>query len=188
MSQPLALLLAFSLIVTLTNRRVPLPLAMLTGSTVLGLGLGPLRTLILRGLSDRLELPAAVRAAINLVFRHACHFVFPFLPSLILASSLAGMSVHELVRLLWPLAHLRHLTASPLPDRHPRVFQDATGAALQGVPAPNDGGAPGRLDSGMAARSLAGRRSLSPDHPGRAFRDRPAAAGSRSVRGLHLCD
>ncbi|MDQ7794043.1 MAG: DUF401 family protein [bacterium] len=180
MSQPVALILAFVLIIVLINRKVPLPLAMLAGSATLGLGLGlgPLRTLqvmgrgmlspaslelvvvvalitilgrlmqefgllqqtidaltgalrstrlalvaaptmvgllpviggaiisapIVDGLGDRLELPPAVKAAVNLVFRHAWFFVFPFNTTLILAAQLADMPLGQLIRMQWPLS------------------------------------------------------------------------------------
>jgi len=54
-------------------------------------------------LADRLEYSPDRRAAINLVFRHIWFFVYPFGPSLILASQLSGVSVQSLGAHQWPI-------------------------------------------------------------------------------------
>jgi hypothetical protein len=54
-------------------------------------------------LADRLEYPPERRAAINLVFRHVWFFVYPFGPSLILASQLTGVSVQSMAAYQWPI-------------------------------------------------------------------------------------
>ncbi len=58
-------------------------------------------------LGDRLGMTAAQKSAANLVFRHAWFFVFPFMPSMILASRMADVSVYQIIRaqlLLTPAA------------------------------------------------------------------------------------
>lgn len=54
-------------------------------------------------LADRLDYSAERRAAINLVFRHTWFFVYPFGPSLILASQLTGLSVQRMAAYQWPM-------------------------------------------------------------------------------------
>lgn len=54
-------------------------------------------------LGSGLGLSATSKAAINIVFRHAWFFVFPFMPSLILAARLAGLSVYRLGHSMLPL-------------------------------------------------------------------------------------
>ncbi|MGE5559480.1 MAG: DUF401 family protein [Chloroflexota bacterium] len=54
-------------------------------------------------LGDQLGLDGTRKAAVNLVFRHAWFFLFPFMPSLILAAKLGGVSVGSVVRIQFPL-------------------------------------------------------------------------------------
>lgn len=55
-------------------------------------------------LGEPLDLSPSQKAAINLVFRHGMFFIFPFSPSLVLASKLMGYSVGKLISYLWPLS------------------------------------------------------------------------------------
>jgi len=55
-------------------------------------------------LGEPLNLSPERKAAINLVFRHGMFFVFPFSPSLILASKLTGFTVGTLISRLCPMS------------------------------------------------------------------------------------
>ncbi len=54
-------------------------------------------------LGEHISLPPARRSAANLMFRHSWYFIFPFLPTYILAARLSGIEVLDLIRLQWPL-------------------------------------------------------------------------------------
>ncbi|MHB8927854.1 MAG: DUF401 family protein [Bacillota bacterium] len=54
-------------------------------------------------LGDRLDLDPDRKAAINIIFRHTWFFVFPFIPSLMLAARIAELDVSQLIRLQWPM-------------------------------------------------------------------------------------
>ncbi len=55
-------------------------------------------------LGERLNLSAQRRSAANNIFRHSWYFVFPFMPTFILTTRLAGITVQELLLMQWPLA------------------------------------------------------------------------------------
>ncbi|MFO8059905.1 MAG: DUF401 family protein [Bacillota bacterium] len=55
-------------------------------------------------IGEGLNLSRAARSAVNLIFRHSWHFVFPFMPTLILAARLADTSIQRLIWTQWPLA------------------------------------------------------------------------------------
>lgn len=55
-------------------------------------------------LGERLNLSARRRSAANNIFRHSWYFVFPFMPTFILTTRLAGISIQELMLVQWPLA------------------------------------------------------------------------------------
>jgi len=54
-------------------------------------------------LGDRLDIPPDKRSSINLLYRHAAHFMFPFVPGIILASSLGGFPATELALMMSPI-------------------------------------------------------------------------------------
>lgn len=54
-------------------------------------------------LSDGLGYSPERRSAVNLVFRHSWFFVYPFGPSMILASQLTGIPVREIAGYQWPV-------------------------------------------------------------------------------------
>lgn len=54
-------------------------------------------------LGSRLDLSPQKKSAINLVFRHSWFFVFPFAPSLIVASKVAEVGIFDLVKAQFPL-------------------------------------------------------------------------------------
>ena len=55
-------------------------------------------------LAEPLGLPADVRAAANLAFRHGMFFVFPFSPGMILAAQITGIPIGTLISRLWPMS------------------------------------------------------------------------------------
>lgn len=59
---------------------------------------------IVDNLGDRLDLPSARKSAANIIFRHSWYFVFPFMPTYILASRLAGIGIIDLMLIQWPMA------------------------------------------------------------------------------------
>ncbi len=61
-------------------------------------------------LGQRLELPRENRSAANLIFRHSWYFVFPFMPTFILASRIARIEVLDLVGIMWPLTAIMILS------------------------------------------------------------------------------
>jgi len=62
-------------------------------------------------LGDRMGLDPETKSAANLVFRHACFLVFPFMPGLILASRLWELDLYRLVLLNVPAALAAIITA-----------------------------------------------------------------------------
>ncbi len=54
-------------------------------------------------LGNKLDLSPQKKSAINLVFRHAWFFVFPFAPALIVASKVADVGIFDLVKVQLPL-------------------------------------------------------------------------------------
>ncbi len=55
-------------------------------------------------LGDRLSLPQSKKASINLIFRHALYFVFPFSPPMILAAKVGGFSIWDFILLQMPIS------------------------------------------------------------------------------------
>lgn len=51
------------------------------------------------------------KAAINLIFRHAWYFIFPFMPAFILLAETANINKFEIISLQWPLALVMIVTA-----------------------------------------------------------------------------
>ncbi len=58
------------------------------------------------GTGDHLEFSPARKAAINILFRHSVFFVYPFSTTLLFTSAIAGVSVFDMVKILWPLSVL----------------------------------------------------------------------------------
>ena len=54
-------------------------------------------------LGERLKLIPRRKAAINLLFRHAGHFMFPFTPGIIMAANLGGFRTTELAAMMSPI-------------------------------------------------------------------------------------
>ncbi len=54
-------------------------------------------------LAERLDYTRERKAAINLVFRHIWFFIYPFGPSLILASQLTNVSIQRIAAYQWPI-------------------------------------------------------------------------------------
>lgn len=54
-------------------------------------------------LGDKLDLDRDRKSAINIVFRHTWFFVFPFVPSLMLAARVADIDVFAFIKVQWPL-------------------------------------------------------------------------------------
>jgi len=55
-------------------------------------------------LAEPLGLPADVKAAANLAFRHGMFFVFPFSPGMILTAQITGIPIGTLISRLWPMS------------------------------------------------------------------------------------
>ncbi|HEY3314035.1 MAG TPA: DUF401 family protein [Bacillota bacterium] len=55
-------------------------------------------------LGDRLDIDRERKSAINVIFRHAWFFVFPFSTSLVLLARLDAVDVFGLIRLQWPIS------------------------------------------------------------------------------------
>ncbi|MEW6243345.1 MAG: DUF401 family protein [Bacillota bacterium] len=62
-------------------------------------------------LGDKMSLDPETKSAANLVFRHACFLVFPFMPGLILASRLWELDLYRLVLMNMPAALAAIITA-----------------------------------------------------------------------------
>lgn len=55
------------------------------------------------GLGAEIGLNRRRRSAANLIFRHSWYFVFPFMPTFILAARLSGIEIYDLISIQWPL-------------------------------------------------------------------------------------
>lgn len=55
-------------------------------------------------LGDRLDIKGDKKAAINMIFRHALYFIYPFSPTIILASKISGISVWKLISVQFPIS------------------------------------------------------------------------------------
>ncbi len=55
------------------------------------------------GLGKRIQLSPERQSAANLIFRHSWYFVFPFLPTYIMAARLVDVEIYEMIGMLWPL-------------------------------------------------------------------------------------
>lgn len=54
-------------------------------------------------LGDKLNLPNAKRAAINLIFRHGLFFSYPLSPTIILAAKLGGFELFDFIKIQFPV-------------------------------------------------------------------------------------
>ena len=54
-------------------------------------------------LGDKLELPNAKRAAINMIFRHGLFFSYPLSPTIILAAQLGGFELFDFIKIQFPI-------------------------------------------------------------------------------------
>lgn len=54
-------------------------------------------------MGDRIQLPQERKAAVNLLFRHAWYFIFPFAPAFILVKEIANVSINQLILIQFPL-------------------------------------------------------------------------------------
>jgi len=59
---------------------------------------------VVNNLGDRLDISNDRRASVNLIFRHAMYFIFPFGPTLVLAAQLAEVNVRDLILIQMPVA------------------------------------------------------------------------------------
>lgn len=59
---------------------------------------------VVNSLGEKLEISNDRRASINLIFRHAMYFIFPFGPTLVLAAELAEVSIRDLILIQMPVA------------------------------------------------------------------------------------
>lgn len=95
-------------------------------------------------LGERLRLPPNKKSAINLLYRHGGHFMFPFVPGILLASSLGRISATRLAAMMIPVSllvlatgyflFLRKAEADQGPDL-PRDFRkDLTAFLINGSP------------------------------------------------------
>ena len=95
-------------------------------------------------LGERLDLTPRKRAAINLLYRHGGHFMFPFVPGIILASQLGGFSGTELAAMMIPIAIallvlgyfilLRGVASSNSNDAKRDIMKDLGGFVINGSP------------------------------------------------------
>lgn len=58
---------------------------------------------MVNSMGDRINLSNERRAAINLLFRHAWYFIFPFAPSFILIKEIANIDINKLILIQLPL-------------------------------------------------------------------------------------
>lgn len=58
---------------------------------------------MVNSMGDRINLSNDRRAAINLLFRHAWYFIFPFSPSFILVKEIANVEINQLILIQLPL-------------------------------------------------------------------------------------
>ncbi|HBK86549.1 MAG TPA: hypothetical protein DDZ53_11010, partial [Firmicutes bacterium] len=58
---------------------------------------------MVNSMGDRINLSNERRAAINLLFRHAWYFIFPFAPSFILVKEIANIEIKQLILIQLPL-------------------------------------------------------------------------------------
>ncbi|NPV71390.1 MAG: DUF401 family protein [Firmicutes bacterium] len=59
---------------------------------------------------DSLRFSPVRKAAVNVIFRHAVFFVFPFSTTLLLTAKLAGVSAFDIVKIVWPLTVIMAFT------------------------------------------------------------------------------
>ncbi|MCL2497607.1 MAG: DUF401 family protein [Symbiobacteriaceae bacterium] len=99
-------------------------------------------------LGNRLQLEPHRRAAINLLYRHAGHFMFPFVPGIIMASQLGGFPATSLAALMSPVTLvlllggyfflLRDITTEPpredAASRRQHALADLAGFLLNASP------------------------------------------------------
>lgn len=59
---------------------------------------------VVDSLGDKLEFSNVRKSAINLIFRHALFFVFPFSTTMVLASQITGLSPYAIIKYTFPMA------------------------------------------------------------------------------------
>lgn len=64
---------------------------------------------VVNTLGERLAISKEQRASVNLIFRHAMYFIFPFGPTLVLAAQLAEVSIRDLIVLQLPIAIVMYI-------------------------------------------------------------------------------
>ncbi len=97
-------------------------------------------------LGGSLDMSPQSMAASNMVFRHALYLVFPFSPSLIMATNLSGLKMTSIIGRLWPTSvlfcvagYFTHLRgAKPRRVEH-AVAGDETAATSSSTPDPDIG-------------------------------------------------
>lgn len=61
---------------------------------------------IIKPIGERLELDGGKMAAVNIYYRHLWYFSFPYIPGIIVASSLAGIEIQRIVFMQLPIVFL----------------------------------------------------------------------------------
>ena len=91
---------------------------------------------IVDSLGDQIALDSRRKAAVNVIFRHAWFFIFPFNPSMVLCARLTGVDAFEIIRVLWPLT-LAAIIAGLLVTVRPgwRFRRRAAAGGARGTPA-----------------------------------------------------
>lgn len=91
---------------------------------------------IVDSLGDQIALDSRRKAAVNVIFRHAWFFIFPFNPSMVLCARLTGVDAFEIIRVLWPLT-LAAIIAGLLVTARPgwRFRRGAAAGGARGTPA-----------------------------------------------------
>ena len=109
---------------------------------------------IVDSLGDQIALDSRRKAAVNVIFRHAWFFIFPFNPSMVLCARLTGVDAFEIIRVLWPLT-LAAIIAGLLVTVRPgwRFRRRAAAGGARGTPAA--GAAAPDVAAGAAAPDVA---------------------------------
>ncbi|RKD21632.1 integral membrane protein, TIGR00529 family [Caminicella sporogenes DSM 14501] len=64
---------------------------------------------IVDSLGKRLNLSPEKKASINLIFRHALYFIYPFSPTIILAAKVGNLNLWDFIKLQFPLSILMYI-------------------------------------------------------------------------------
>ncbi|MFP4201236.1 MAG: DUF401 family protein, partial [Clostridia bacterium] len=62
------------------------------------------------GLGKQIQISPERQSAANLIFRHSWYFIFPFLPTYIMASRLVDIEIYEMIAMHWPLTLVMMVT------------------------------------------------------------------------------